>query len=69
MGSVLMGSTTGAPTTFALQSLIRYFYPRSLVRDIQWTLTGSSLNDRATITGLMAEGYLIETSKPEEWGL
>jgi len=69
MGSVLMGSTSGTPTTFALQSLIRYFYPRALVRDIQWSLVGSSLSDRATITGLMAEGYLIGTGKPEDWGL
>jgi hypothetical protein len=69
LGSVMLGDTSGSPTTYALQSLIRYFYPRKLVRDIQWTLTGSKLNDRATITGLMAEGALIDTGKPEEWKL
>ena len=69
LGTVALGSTYGAPTTFALESLIRYFYPRKLVRDIQWSLQGSKLNDRATITGLMAEGAFIDTSKPEEWSL
>lgn len=67
MGEFLMGSTNGTPTLFAQESLIKYLPIDSLVRDVQWEISGSSLSDGGTITGIMAEGYLVETDSPSTW--
>lgn len=67
MGSVLMGDSSGYPTLFAQESLIRYLPVDSLLRDIQWTVSGDALQDRAVLTGVMATGRIIETDNDEEW--
>lgn len=69
MGSVQMGDTSGAPTTFADENMIKYMTINKLIRDIQYTVQGTGLSDRAVITGLMFEGFLIPTSKPSDWKL
>lgn len=67
MGSVQIGSTDGTPTSYAVESLIRYLSIDKLLRDIQWIISGDALSDTATITGLMAEGRLILTKSPDDW--
>lgn len=67
VGAVRMGDTSGVPTLFAQESLIRYLPIDSLLRDIQWIVTGSGLNDRAVLTGVMATGRIVETDDDEEW--
>ena len=67
MGSVKIGTTDGTPTSFAVESLVRYLQIDSLLRDIQWEISGDGISDRATIVGLMAEGRLVETYPPSDW--
>ncbi len=69
IGSVAIGNTTGKPTTFAVESLIKFIKVNKLLRDIQFTISGSSSNDRCTITGLMAKGFLISAGDPSTWKL
>jgi hypothetical protein len=69
IGSVAMGSTTGAPTTYFVESLIKFLKINKLLRDIQWTVSGSSAIDRATITGIMAKGFMINAGDPSTWKL
>lgn len=67
MGAVQMGDTSGTPTSFAKESLIQYLPIDSVMRDIQWEITGGALADTGVITGIMAEGYIIETDDPSGW--
>lgn len=67
MGSVLMGSTSGIPTLFAQESLLRYLAIDDLVRDVQWTVTGSAMADSAVLTGIMAKGRIIEGDDDSDW--
>ena len=59
LGSHDIGTSAGTPTTFATESLIKYIQltsTKNLLRDIQWEVSGDSLNDQAIITGLLVEG-------------
>ena len=67
IGTVQIGDTTGAPTVFAQQSLIRYFNINKLVREIQFDVSGSSLDSRAAITGLLATGFALASAPPSDW--
>ena len=69
MGSVPIGSTGGTPTTFASESLPRYIPVHKLLREVQWEISGDGVSDTATITGLRAEGNLVEVAGPEAWRL
>ena len=69
LGVVQVGSTLGAPTLFAQESLIKYLVIDEVLRDIQWEISGDAVSDKATITGLMAEGRIMETDSPESWQL
>lgn len=71
VGDFQMGSTSGTPTLFASESLIRYFTLNKLVRDIQFIVktSGNSLTDKFVLTGLQAEGYKIKTGRPATWRL
>jgi len=69
IGSVAMGSTVGKPTTFAVESLIKFIKVNKLLRDFQFQLQGISSADRATITGLMIKGFLISAGDPSSWKL
>lgn len=65
LGSHQIGTSDGTPTTFATESLIKYITltsTKNLLRDIQWEISGDSLNDQAIITGLLVEGF--ESSIP-----
>lgn len=58
-GAVMFGDTDGTPTVFASESLIKYLtieHNKNIIRDIQWTVSGDSTNDRAVITGLAVAG-------------
>ena len=67
MGDFQMGDSDGIPTVFAQESLIRYVPVDQVIRDMQWEISGSTLNDTGVITGIMANGRLIETDNPESW--
>lgn len=67
MGSQQMGATSGAPTFFAQENLTRYLPIDRLLRDVQWQISGSGTTDTAVITGIMAEGYIVETDAPSAW--
>lgn len=66
MGEFKMGDSSGTPTTFAKESLTRYLPIDSIVRDIQWEISGSDSASSAVITRLKAKGNLIETDEPED---
>ncbi len=65
------GTSSGSPTTFAAESLIRYFVLNKLIRDIQFVVStpGNNLADRFVLTGLRAEGFSVPTGKPSDWKL
>ena len=71
VGTFKVGTTSGIPTFFASESLIRYLVLNKLIRDIQFTVktSGNSISDRFTLTGLRAEGFRISTGKPASWKL
>jgi hypothetical protein len=64
VGNFQVGTTSGVPTGFAVESLLRYLVVNKLLRDIQFTVStsGTGISDKFTLTGLAAEGYLIRTS-------
>lgn len=67
IGTVKIGTTDGAPTAFAQESLVKYLTINKLIRDIQFEVAGNSLESRATITGLLAAGFQLATSPPSDW--
>lgn len=69
MGNFLIGTTSGKPTTFTQESLIKFLKINKLLRDIQFQLQGTASTDRAVITGLMAKGFLIAAGDPTQWKL
>ena len=69
IGSVQVGDSAGAPTTFAQESLIKYLRINKLIRDMQWTIQWSSLSSRTAITGIMAKGFIVGTGEPSDWKL
>lgn len=69
MGSYQIGDSEGVPTTFAQESLIRYVNINKLLRDIQFEVSGDSLQDTAILTGLKADGFAIRTASPSDWKL
>lgn len=69
MGDFQLGDTSGIPTLFAQESLIRFLPIDMLIRDIQWDISGDSLNDSGVITGIMAKGRVVETSDDTSWQL
>jgi len=71
MGSFRIGTTSGTPTLFASENLIKYLVLNKLIRDLQFVVStsGDNLSDRFALTGLMAEGYQIATAKPSDWKL
>lgn len=69
VGNSPMGSTLGIPSSYAVESFIRYVEIRKLLRDLQWQVSGDALADTAALTGIMAEGNVVEVAKPEVWRL
>lgn len=67
IGTVQIGDTMGAPTSFAQESLIKYLNINKLVREVQFEVSGSSLESRAALTGLLAAGFSLATSPPSDW--
>lgn len=72
MGTFRLGTTGGTPRLFASQSLVKYLnipQTKRLVRDLQATISGDSLADRAVILGWGAEGFASRVAKPLDWKL
>ena len=70
IGTVKIGWTDGAPTTFASESLLRYLVINKLIRDFQYTIqTNGGIGDRFVLTGLMTKGFLVPTGEPSDWKL
>lgn len=69
VGSFRLGTTSGAPTLYASESLIRYLTISKLLRDVQWDISGDALTDTGVITGIGLKGKLVRVSEPEVWRL
>lgn len=69
MGRVQMGSASTAPTSPAQASEIRFVKVNKKLRDIQFRVTSEDINTDFSILGLMADGFLIDTSPPSDWKL
>lgn len=69
VGDFLMGDSNGVPTAFAEDSLIRYLYVNKLIRDVQISISGNSLQDRAVILGYKIVGFMSKLQGPLSWGL
>lgn len=69
IGTAQMGDTTGTPTLFAQESLIRFLTIENWLRDMQWEVEGNGINDTLVLTGIQAEGELVETDEPTSWQL
>lgn len=67
MGSVLMGSTLGAPTTFSDASVKKYVKIRKKVNDLQFRVTSNTANTSYTILGIIVEGKPLKTRPPTSW--
>lgn len=67
MGNVLMGSTNGAPSTFADSSDPRYIKIRKKVRDIQLRVTSNSYDTDYVLQGFIMEGNTIKVNPPSSW--
>lgn len=67
IGTIQIGDTAGIPTSFAQESLIKYVNINKLVREIQFEVSGDSLESRAVLTGLLAAGFNLATSPPSDW--
>lgn len=69
VGTVKVGDTAGSPSNLTVESIIRYVEIRELIRDMQWTITGSGASDSCGILGIKATGNLVKVANPESWRL
>lgn len=69
MGDFLMGDTNGFPSVFAEDTIIRYIATRALVRDVQITISGDGIGDRAVILGAKIDGFASNIQGPLNWAL
>lgn len=68
IGTTRTGWTTGTPTLYASESLLRYLVINDLLRDFQYSLqTSGGVSDRFILTGLMAKGFVVPTGEPSDW--
>lgn len=67
MGSVLMGDTSGTPTTFSDSALKRYVKIKKKVNDLQFRVTSNSVGTSYTILGIIVDGKPIRTRPPSSW--
>lgn len=69
MGNFQLGDTEGTVVTFDSDSLIRYLWANSLLREIQFQVSGSNINDRAVILAYQFRGVEDQTAAPLDWKL
>lgn len=69
MAEFLMGDTNGAPSVFSEDTIIRHLFMNGLLRDVQISISGDELQDRATILGIIIEGFQSGVQGPLSWGL
>lgn len=69
MAEFQLGDTNGHPTVFSEDTLIRYLTARALVRDVQVSVSGDSISDRAIILGIKVDGFNSNIQGPLNWGL
>ena len=69
MGSVQIGDTFGFPSSFAQESLIKYISVDTMLRDIQFEISGDGVEDNAVIIGISASGKLKKVGPPDDWRL
>lgn len=62
-----LSSSTGTPTTYASESLIKEIILNKLVRDLQVTVSTSGSGDRFTLIGVLFEGLPVNTGSPSAW--
>lgn len=67
MGSFQLGDTEGSVVAYDSDSLVRYLWANSLVREIQIKISGSNINDRAIILGYLFKGTKDNTAAPLDW--
>lgn len=67
MGGFQLGDTEGDVVTFDSDSLVRYLWANSLVREIQLKIYGTDINDRAIILGYLMRGNKDNTANPLSW--
>lgn len=69
LGDLVMGDTDGVVVSFDSDSLIRYLWANKLLREIQFKVSGTDVNDRAVLLGYQFRGVRDETQKPLDWRL
>lgn len=67
MGNFQLGDTDGSVVAFDSDSLIRYLWANSLLREIQIKIFGTNINDRAVILGYSLKGKKDKTATPLGW--
>jgi len=67
MGSVLMGDSSGFPTTFSDSADPRYIKINKKLRDIQIRLTTNSLDADYTLQSFIFDGLQLNTNPPSSW--
>jgi len=64
LGSVLLGTSNGTPTTFAIENTQRHMRLKARVRDIQVRVTTTTLENDYTLMGYKIKGNILTVSDP-----
>lgn len=67
--NVQYSTSSGTPTTFTAESLIRRLKLKSTIRDLQVTVESSNLEDKWSLVGMKFTGRPVTTSDPKDWKL
>jgi len=67
MGSIMMGSTSGTPSTFSDTADPRYIKINKKLKDIQLRLTTSSLDSDYTLQSFIFSGNQLRVNPPSSW--
>lgn len=62
-----LSNSSGTPTTFQSESLIKEIRINKLIRDIQLTVQTTGLTDRFALTGYIFKGIPVPTGTPSSW--
>lgn len=66
---LIYDDSSGTPTTFASESLIRKLPLKKRVRDVQVIVESTGLDDVWTLVGYIFRGTPVVTSDPKDWKL
>lgn len=67
IGEFIIGTTSGTPSTFQDEALIKERKMNKLIRDIQFSIESDTLDSVWGLTGLQAEIKPVKTSSPPTW--